>query len=81
MKNEEIEVLVDDYDVCLCNGVTLGDIMTAIKAGHTTLDSLMDETNAGTACELCQTTVIDEENERELHLDEILEFAKSKGLF
>ena len=59
--------------------VTLGEILTAIKAEHNTLNAVMDETNAGTACTLCQTQVIDVDNERDLHLDEILEYAKTKG--
>ncbi len=80
MTYEEIKVLPEDYEVCLCNGVLMGDILAAIKAGHNTVEKLMDETTAGTSCELCQTTKIDEDNEREVHLDEILEYAKKEGL-
>ncbi len=79
MTIEEIEKLDDDFEVCLCNAVSLGEILTAIKEGHTTLDAVMDETDAGTACELCQSKEIDEDEDRELHLDEILEYAKAKG--
>ncbi len=80
MTLEEIGKLPEDYEVCLCNGVLMGDILVAIKAGHNSVEKLMDETTAGTSCELCQTRKIDEDNEREVHLDEILEYAKKEGL-
>jgi len=80
MTHEEIKVLPEDFEVCLCNGVILSDILKAIKEGHDTVEKLMDETTAGTTCELCQTTKIDEDLERELHLDEIVAFAKKEGL-
>jgi len=80
MTVEEIGKLPEDYEVCLCNGVLMGDILAAIKAGHDSVEKLMDETAAGTACELCQTTKIDEDNERDVHLDEIIAYAKKEGL-
>ena len=76
MTYEEFKALGEDYEVCLCNGVALGEILTAIKNGHTTVEALMEETDAGTTCEMCQSREIDEDGERELHLDEILEFSK-----
>ena len=76
MKYEEFKTLDEDFEVCLCNEVSLGEILTAIKNGHDTIEALMDETDAGTACELCQSKEIDEGGNRELHLDEILEFSK-----
>jgi len=78
MTLEDFEKFTPDYIVCECFDVTLGTLLNAIKAGHNTLDALMDETDAGTACELCQSREIDEDDDRELHLDEILEFAKLK---
>ena len=80
MTNEEIKALGDDYEVCMCMDVTLGDILTAIKNGHDTVEKIMDETEAGTICELCQSREIDEDGERELHLTEILEYAKTADL-
>jgi NAD(P)H-nitrite reductase large subunit len=50
----------DDFEVCSCNGVTLGELKEAIKNGHTTIDDLMSETDAGTACELCQSIEADD---------------------
>lgn len=76
MTKEKFKALDNDFEVCLCNGVALGEILTAIKNGHNTIEALMEETDAGTTCELCQSREIDEDEERELHLDEILEFSK-----
>jgi bacterioferritin-associated ferredoxin len=80
MTIEAFEKFDLDYNVCSCFDVRLETLLDAIKAGHNTLDSLMDETDAGTACELCQSCSIDKDEERELHLEEILEYVKSKGL-
>ena len=80
MTIEEIEKFDLDHNVCECFDVTLGELLEAIKAGHNTMEDLMDETDAGTACELCQSCSIDEDGDRELHLDEILAYAKEKGL-
>ena len=77
MTYEEFKALDPDYDVCLCNGVSLGEVLLAIKNGCDTVETIMDETNAGTSCELCQSREIDEDDDRELHLDEILEFSKN----
>ena len=76
MTQEEFKTLDEDFEVCLCNGITLGEILIAIKNGHNTIEALMEETDAGTSCELCQSREIDEDDEKELHLDEILEFSK-----
>ena len=72
MTKDEIKALDLDYEVCLCMNITLGEIITAIKDGEDTVEKLMDSTEAGTACELCQSCSIDEDEDRELHLDEIL---------
>jgi NAD(P)H-nitrite reductase large subunit len=78
MTYEEFKELDHTMDVCICNGVTLGEILSAIKEGHNTIEALMEATDAGTACELCQSKEIDESDEREIHLDEILKFANQK---
>ena len=80
MTIDEFEKYELDYVVCECFDVTLGTLLEAIKAGSRSVDELMDETDAGTACELCQSVERDEDGDRELHLDEILEYAKAKGL-
>lgn len=80
MKIEEFEKFDQDHVVCECMDVTLKMLLDAIKAGHNSMDTLMDETDAGTACELCQSKEIDEDGDRELHLEDILEYAKAKGL-
>ncbi len=69
-----------DKEVCLCMGVTLGEILDAIKNGACTLEEIMDTIDAGTACGLCRSPEDDPDGEREIHLTEILEQAKEKGL-
>lgn len=76
MTIKEFEKFENDYVVCECFDVTLGTLIDTIKAGHNTLEALMDETDAGTACELCQSCEVDEDGDRELHLTEILEYLK-----
>jgi NAD(P)H-nitrite reductase large subunit len=80
MTSREIENLNLDYIVCQCYEVTLGDIMEAIENGHDTIEAIRHETNASYGCELCQSTLIDKEGHRDVHLDEILEYAKEKYL-
>ncbi len=76
MTLEEFKKFDLDHNVCECFDVTLGELLEAIKNGNNTLEALMDETDAGTACELCRSSEIDEDGDRELHLDEILTFSK-----
>jgi len=76
MTKEEMNALDSDYEVCVCMGVTLGEIVKAIEEGNHTIEELMEATDAGTACELCQSREIDEDDERDLHLDEILEYTE-----
>lgn len=77
MTNEEIAELGDDFEVCRCMDVTLGEIIAAIKNGSTTVEAIMESTDAGTVCELCQSCEIDEDEDRELHLDEIIAYVQS----
>ncbi len=77
---KDIFELDKDKEVCLCMGVTLGEILDAIKNGACTLEDIMDATDAGTACGLCRSPEDDPDGEREIHLTEILEQAKKKGL-
>ena len=73
MTKEEFEKFDLDHNVCECFDVTLKVLIEAIKAGNTTMEALMDATDAGTACELCQSCSKDVDGDRELHLEEILE--------
>ncbi len=62
----------DDYEVCSCMSISLKEIVDAIKEHNlTTVEGIMDKTEAGTACEQCQSIKKSEGN-KELHLDEIL---------
>lgn len=77
MTNEEISKLQCDQEVCLCIGVNLNEILDAIEKGQDSIEKLIQETEAGIACELCQSVVIDKDKEREIHLDEILRYVKN----
>lgn len=76
MTKKEINELDDDCKVCLCMNTTLEEIKTAISEGNDTIEALMDSTEAGTICELCQSLSIDKGRDREFHLDEILSALK-----
>ena len=69
----------EDIEVCLCLGITYGEIMEAIKNGACSIDAIGDETDAGTVCGLCRSSEEDELAERDIHLDEILKNAKLDG--
>ena len=78
MTMEEIGNLKSDYIVCKCYEVTFGDILEAIENGHNTIEAIVHETLASYGCELCQSRMIDKNKDREVHLDEILEYTKQK---
>ena len=78
MTIEEFEKFDLNHTVCECFEISLSELLDAVKAGHNTLEDLMDETDAGTACELCRSCDIDEDGERVLHLEEILKYVKEK---
>jgi bacterioferritin-associated ferredoxin len=63
-----------DYEVCKCRHVTLGEIIYAIKEeGATTLETLQDLTDAGTACGSCVRASDDIGEEKlGLYLEDIL---------
>ncbi|WP_456391538.1 (2Fe-2S)-binding protein [Nitratifractor sp.] len=75
-----IQEVEDIYVVCECMDVTYGEILQAIREGNCDLDSLMDATDAGTACGKCKSRQEDPDEERAIHLDEILAVAKAEGL-
>ena len=68
-----------DIEVCICAGVSYGEIMEAIKNGACSIEEIGDATDAGTLCGLCKSSKEDELGEREIHLDEILKAAKQEG--
>jgi nitrite reductase (NADH) large subunit len=49
--------LPDSAQICNCNGVTKGKIITAVKAGKRSLKVLCDSTRAGTGCGTCKPQV------------------------
>ena len=76
MTQDEFNKFDKDFEVCSCMGISLEEIQTAIKNGCDTVEAIMNETEAGTVCEQCQSRDIDEDGDRELHIDEILKFSK-----
>jgi len=74
------DVINDIYIVCECNGVHYKEIIDAIKNGACSVEDIMKETSAGTACGLCKSSSEDLAGKRAIHLDEILEKAKLDGL-
>jgi len=74
------EVIDQLYTVCHCNDVSYKEIMDAIKAGACDIETLMDRTDAGTACGLCKSVEDDPAGKRAIHLDELIEKAKLEGL-
>lgn len=78
MNPTEIEALSLDYMVCHCYEVSLGDIIEAIHNGYDTQEAIIYETKAGYGCERCQSSVSDANGDRELHIDEIINFVKSQ---
>lgn len=49
--------LSDDAQICNCNGVTKGQIVSAVKGGKRSLKMLCDATRAGTGCGTCKAQV------------------------
>jgi nitrite reductase (NADH) large subunit len=49
--------LPDDAQLCNCNGVTKGAVVTAVRDGHCTLKAVCDATRAGTGCGACKPQV------------------------
>ncbi|RBQ27710.1 MULTISPECIES: iron-sulfur cluster assembly scaffold protein [Arcobacteraceae] len=79
LSNEEIDVssFDDDYLVCECARVNLGDIKSAIKQFDlTTIEDIGQITKAGIFCKSCQ-----EEGgleEKEIYLSDILEYTRKE---
>ncbi|HSF92971.1 MAG TPA: (2Fe-2S)-binding protein, partial [Paracoccaceae bacterium] len=52
-----VAALPDDFEVCGCNGVCKGDIVTAIEGGANTLPDLRSKTKASSSCGTCTNLV------------------------
>ncbi len=75
---DEIEELKSDYIICQCYEVSFGDIMEAIENGCNSVEEIMHQTHAGYGCERCQSKIDDFNEDRDIHLSDILEYSKSK---
>jgi len=53
----DVADLPDTAQICNCNGVSKGKIISAVKAGHRSLESVCDATHAGTGCGSCKPHV------------------------
>ena len=53
----DVRDLPDTAQICNCNGVSKGRIISAVKAGHRSLESVCDATRAGTGCGSCKPHV------------------------
>ena len=62
MTQDEFNKFDKDFEVCSCMGVTLEEIQLAIKNGCDSVEAIMDETDAGTACECCLEADCDKVN-------------------
>ena len=49
--------LADDTQVCNCNGVTKGQLVSCVHAGATTVQQVMEQTRAGKGCGSCKEQV------------------------
>ena len=75
---EEIKEYELNYIVCQCYEVTFGDIIEAIENGYDTQEAIIYETKAGYGCERCQSQLSDANNDRELHIETIIDYVKSR---
>ena len=80
MTVEKFEAFSLDHVVCECFDVRLGTLVETIKSGVHNMNDLQSQTDAGTACGLCQSCDLDDDEERELHLEEIFEYIKETEL-
>ncbi|HEV8485906.1 MAG TPA: nitrite reductase large subunit NirB [Blastocatellia bacterium] len=53
----ETASMPDSAQVCNCNGVSKGQILAAVNAGHRSLKAVCDATRAGTGCGSCKPQV------------------------
>jgi NAD(P)H-nitrite reductase large subunit len=72
------------YEVCSCKHVTLGEIIYAIKEeGARSVEEIENITDAGSACGCCvkaEDDFGDEDDKKELYVQEIVEkFVKKEG--
>ena len=56
-KGLNVADMPDSTQICNCNGVTKGKIVSAVKAGKRSLKVLCDATRAGTGCGSCKVQV------------------------
>jgi len=56
-KTLDIADMPDDAQICNCNGVSKGKIVSAVKGGKRSLKMLCDATRAGTGCGSCMLQV------------------------
>lgn len=58
-EQKHVKSLPHDYIICLCEGVTRGELTTAIQSGCRTVDTLGERTCAGTVCGSCKPLLME----------------------
>lgn len=53
----DFDTLTEDTIICKCIDTTYGDILRCVSYGMTTLDEVIEETGAVTACQQCKRLV------------------------
>ncbi len=72
MNVDEIRELGDDVEACPCMTTTMGELRQAIRGGCRSIEALIEATDVGTGCELCHSREVDTDEEREIHLSDVL---------
>ncbi len=44
--------------ICFCRNVTYGKVVESISNGATTIDDVVNKTNAGSSCGACKTRIL-----------------------
>lgn len=58
-EQKKVKSLPHDYIICLCEGVTRGELSEAIQSGCRTVETLGQRTCAGTVCGSCKPMLMD----------------------
>lgn len=58
-EQKKVKSLPHDYIICLCEGVTRGELSQAIQSGCRTVETLGQRTCAGTVCGSCKPMLMD----------------------
>ncbi len=60
----------DETVICECLEITYGEIMESVKNGCKTVECIVRDTQAGTACRQCKSLDDDKKFRRKYHIQE-----------